>query len=139
MHSEILRAFNDSCELRPRQRYFGGRFSPAADAYVDERSHELVARFELPGVSLADIELTVDSRELVVRGERAFASGEGRVYQQVEMDYGAFERRLRVVVDIDPEVTTATYEAGILEVRMALVERAAGAHKIDIRRHGGEA
>lgn len=139
MHKEILRAFDDSCEIATRQRYYGGCFCPAADAFFDENAHELVARFELPGVSFDEIELLVDRRELVVRGERAFATGEGRIYQQVEMDFGPFERRLRIAVDVDPEATTATYEAGILEVRMALPECDAGARKIDIQKSGGEA
>lgn len=138
MHSDILRAFADSCEIASRQRYFGGRYSPAADAFFDERTRELVARFELPGVTLEEIELLVDRRELVVRGERSFVTAEGRVYQQVEMDYGPFERRVRITVDVDPEATTATYEAGILEVRMALAERGCGARRIDIQKTGGE-
>ena len=53
-----------------------------------------------------------------MRGERTFPTREGRVYQQVEMDYGPFERRVRLMIDVDPDVTTATYEAGILEVRL---------------------
>ena len=138
MHGDILRAFADSCAIASRQRYFGGRYSPAADAFFDERTRELVARFELPGVSLEEIELLVDRRELVVRGERSFVTAEGRVYQQVEMDYGPFERRVRITVDVDPEATTATYEAGILEVRMALAERGGGARRIDIEKTGGE-
>ena len=137
MHNEILRAFDETCQLTARQRSLGGTYAPAADAYLDELSRELVARFELPGVCLDAIELLVDRRELIVRGERAFASGEGRVYQQLEMDYGRFERRLRFTVDVDPEAATATYEAGILEVRMALVQRGGGAQKVDIHTRGG--
>ena len=94
-------------------------------------------RFDLPGVVMSDIELLVDRRELVVRGERSFQTKEGRVYQQVEMDYGPFERRVRLMVDVDPEVTTATYEAGILEVRLTLTPQG-GARKIDIQTGGGD-
>ena len=139
MHDELLRAFDDSCQLiAARQRYYAGRFSPAADAYFDEHTNELVARFQIPGLALDDIDLFVDRRELRVRGERPFHSGEGRIYQQVEMDYGAFERRVRLNIDVDPEATTATYEAGILEVRMRLAEREEGARKIDIGKRGGQ-
>jgi HSP20 family protein len=60
------------------------------------------------------------------------------VYQQVEMDYGPFERRVRLMVDVDPDVATATYEAGVLEVRLTLTERDAGARKIDIQTGGGD-
>ena len=53
------------------------------------------------------------------------------------MDYGPFERRVRLMVDVDPEVTTATYEAGILEVRLTLTPQG-GARKIDIQTGGGD-
>lgn len=140
MHDELLRAFDQSCQMAAtRQRYQGGRFSPAADAFFDENSNELVARFELPGLALEDIELLVDRREVVVRGERVFDSQEGRVYQQVELDYGPFERHVRISADVDPEATTATYHAGILEVRMGLAPRPSGARKVDIRKTGGPA
>jgi HSP20 family protein len=138
LHNEVLRAFNDSCVVSTRQQYRGRGFRPAADAYFEEESREIVVRFELPGMALEDIELLVDRRELVVRGERGFPSGEGRVYQQVEMDYGPFERRVRLMVDVEPEVTTATYDAGVLEVRLTLTEREAGARRIDIRTGGDE-
>ena len=62
-------------------------------------------RFQLPGLDRDDIELLSDRRELVVRGERRFPGGEHRVYQQVEMDYGTFERRVRLMVDVEPETT----------------------------------
>jgi HSP20 family protein len=139
MHNEVLRAFNDSCVIATRQQYRGRGFQPAADAFFEEDTREIVVRFELPGMALDEIELLVDRHELVVRGERAFPTKEGRVYQQVEMDYGPFERRVRLMVDVDPEVTTATYEAGILEVRLTLTERESGARKIDIQTGGGEA
>ncbi len=141
MHNEVLRAFNDSCVIATRHQHRGRGFRPKADAFYQEGSREIVVRFDLPGMALDDIELLVDRRELVVRGERRFPGGEGRVYQQVEMDYGPFERRVRLMVDVDPDVTTATYEAGILEVRLSLVEQETGARKIDIQttETGGEA
>jgi HSP20 family protein len=138
LHNEVLRAFNDSCIMAARQPYRGRGFRPAADAYFEEDTREIVVRFELTGLAMADIELLVDRRELVVRGERAFPTREGRVYQQVEMDYGPFERRVRLMVDVDPDVTTATYEAGVLEVRLTLTGREAGARKIDIKTGGGD-
>jgi HSP20 family molecular chaperone IbpA len=56
----------------------------------------------------------------------------------VEMDYGPFERRVRLMVDVDPDVTPATYEAGVREVRLILTERDAGARKIDIQTGRGD-
>ena len=132
MQDEVLRAFNDSCVISTRQQYRGRGFRPAADAFFEEPTREIVVRFQLPGLERDDIELLSDRRELVVRGERTFPGGGSRVYQQVEMDYGPFERRVRLMVDVDPDSTTATYEAGILEVRLTLVDPEARARKIEI-------
>lgn len=132
MHEEVLRAFNDSCAISARSPVRGRGFRPAADAFFQEQTREIVVRFELPGLERDEIELLVDRRELVVRGERRFPSGDGRVYQQVEMDYGPFERTVRLMVDVEPDSTSATYEAGVLEVRLTLVDRDVAARKIDI-------
>jgi len=132
MHEEVLRAFNDAWLRGGRQQHRGRGFTPGADAFFQEQTREIVVRFELPGMERDDIELFVERREIVVRGERRFPGGEGRVYQQVEMDYGPFERRVRLMVDVDPETTSATYEAGILEVRLTLVDHDPPLRKIPI-------
>lgn len=132
MHNEVLRAFNDSCLISTRQPYRGRGFRPAADAFFQEQTREIVVRFELPGMERDEIELFVERREIVVRGERRFSGGEGRVYQQVEMDYGPFERRVRLMVDVEPDSTSATYEAGVLEVRLTLIDRETSLRKIQI-------
>ena len=131
LHSEVLRAFNDVCVPHGRQHVSRGGFCPLADAFLEEGGDEIVVRFELPGMSREDIQLYVERRSLMVRGERAFPGSERRVYQQVEMDYGPFERRIRLTVDVDPDATAATYEAGILEVRLKLVQHP-GARQIPI-------
>ena len=64
MHNEVLRAFNDSCLMAARQPYRGRGFRPAADAYFEEDTREIVVRFELTGLAMDDIELLVDRREL---------------------------------------------------------------------------
>jgi len=132
MHDEVLRAFNDSYLANSRRQFRKHGFKPAADAFFEEQTREIVVRFELPGMERDDIELFVERREIVVRGERRFPGGEGRVYQQVEMDYGPFERRVRLMVDVEPDTTSATYEAGVLEVRLTLVDRDTSARKIQI-------
>jgi len=131
LHNEVLRAFDDICAVRGRQQRGASGFMPLADAFYEESSRQIVVRFELPGMERDDISLFVERRELAVRGDRRFPAGEGRVYQQVEMDYGPFERRIRLTVDVDPDATTATYEAGVLEVRLTLIERE-GAKQIRI-------
>jgi HSP20 family molecular chaperone IbpA len=69
LHNEVLRAFNDSCVIATRQ-YSGRGFRPAADAYFEEDTREIVVRFDLAGMAMSDIELLVDRR----RGRAASTS-----------------------------------------------------------------
>jgi HSP20 family protein len=137
LHREVLRTFDNACISRSAQYSSRAGFVPLADVYFEEKSRELVVRFELPGLSREDIRLEVEPRKVLVRGRRTFPGGEHRVYQQVEMDYGDFERQIRLAVDIDVDATQATYEAGILEVRLPLVANEPRKQRIEIR-IGGE-
>lgn len=132
MHQDVLRVFNDVCYQRGKQRPAGVGFAPLADVYFDEGEREIVVRFEVPGMRRDDIQLYVERRQIIVGGSREFAGGENRVYQQVEMDYGRFERRIRLTVDVDVDETQATYEAGILEVRLALLRHESKPQQIEI-------
>lgn len=136
-HRDVLRAFNDVCVGRSKQYPAKVGFVPLADVYFEEDTREIVVRFELPGLSREEIQLYVERRNLVVQGKREFEGGERRVYQQVEMDYGEFERRIRLAVDVDVDKTLASYEAGILEVRLPLLVHDAKGQQIEIKIEAG--
>jgi Molecular chaperone (small heat shock protein) len=137
LHREVLRTFDNACISRSAQYSSRAGFVPLADVYFEEESRQLVVRFELPGLTREVIQLEVEPRKVVVHGRRSFSGGDGRVYQQVEMDYGDFERHIRFAVDVDVDATEATYEAGILEVRLPLVADEPRKQRIEIR-IGGE-
>lgn len=137
LHREVLRTFDSACISRSAQFASRAGFVPLADVYFEEASRELVVRFELPGLRREDIQLDVEPRKVVVHGRRGFLGGEHRVYQQVEMDYGDFERQIRLAVDVDVETAQATYDAGVLEVRLPLLTHEPRKQRIEIR-VGGE-
>ena len=60
---------------------------------------------------------------LVVAGERCRPPGEGR-YQQMEIDYGPFERRISLDEPVDTAAATARYEHGMLTIELPIVETA---------------
>lgn len=132
-HKDVLRVFDDVCLSRGKQYQARAGFVPLADVYFEERQREIVVRFELPGMSRDDIQLYVERRQITVRGRREFGGGEHRVYQQVEVDYGEFERRIRLTVDVDAEGCQAVYEAGVLEVRLPLLQHEGKPQQIEIR------
>ena len=133
LHREVLRTFENACIPRSAQYAMRAGFVPLADVFFEEDARALVVRFELPGLSRDEIELDVESRKVTVRGRRTFPGGEHRVYQQVEMDYGDFERQIRLAVDVDVAAAQATYDAGILEVRLPLVAHDAKKQRIEIQ------
>jgi HSP20 family protein len=132
-HREVLRAFNDACLVRGGQYSPRPGFVPLADVYFEQETREIVVRFELPGMSREDIQLFVERRQITVQGHREFAGGDRRVYQQVEMDYGEFERRIRLTVDVEVDGVQAVYEAGMLEVRLPLQQHDTKATQVEIQ------
>jgi HSP20 family protein len=132
-HKDVLRVFEDACVARSKGYQARVGFVPLADVYFEELDREIVVRFELPGMRREDIQLFVERRQITIQGHRDFGGGEHRVYQQVEMDYGDFERRIRLTVDIDADRTQAVYEAGVLEVRLPLLQHDSKPQQIEIR------
>jgi HSP20 family molecular chaperone IbpA len=133
LENEVLRVFNDACSARAQRPVTHRGYCPPADVYFESDSGQIIVRFEIPGLDRDEINLLVDRRQIVVRGERRFPRASTRSYQQVELDYGPFERRLRLAVDINPDNTAATYDNGILEVRLALAQREHEVSQIPIR------
>ncbi len=87
----------------------------------DEDGH-LVVRAEMPGVDPdKDLEVTVEDGLLTIRGERRSktASDEkGRHFS--EMQYGSFSRTVPLPDGTSEQDVTASYQNGILEVRLPL-------------------
>ncbi|MGD9572708.1 MAG: Hsp20/alpha crystallin family protein [Thermoleophilia bacterium] len=91
------------------------------DVYLtDGPPPALTVELDLAGVDPGAIDVGLTEDLLVVRGERR-RSGEGRrVYQHAEIAWGPFERRLRLGVAVDPAAATASYENGILRIRLPI-------------------
>jgi len=59
-----------------------------------EEQDELFIQVALPGVDPSNIQVTIDSKEVVVTGMRPFAAGNRTIVQRMEIPYGRFERRI---------------------------------------------
>lgn len=100
-------------------------FRPNVDSFHSDDPHELTVVVELPGVDPPSVTLAVSERLLVITGERLRDRGPGRVYQQMEIEYGPFERRVPLAEDVDPGRARARYEQGMLTVSLPVAPRAA--------------
>jgi HSP20 family protein len=100
----------------------GGGFVPAVDVYYEEDPPRAVVEAELAGVDPDEIGLEIEGRDLVIAGNRNPADAEGRVYQQIEIDFGPFRRVVSLGADVDADRARATYRDGILRVELPLLQ-----------------
>ena len=93
------------------------RWIPAMD--LVETDEHFVLKADLPGLAEEDVNLEVEDNVLTVSGERQAEHEDKREgYVRVERSYGAFRRSLTLPEGIDPERVTASFDKGVLEVRI---------------------
>ena len=80
----------------------------------------LVIRADLPGIDPdADVELTVSDGMLHIEAERREEEKqEGRGYVRQEVRYGSLSRSVPLPAGVTGADITATYKAGVLEIRV---------------------
>lgn len=92
-----------------------GTWSPPVDIYETPTGYVLTA--ELPGVSLADIDLKVVDGTLILKGERPWGRDpHGENIHRLESSYGKFERTFNLSERIDAEKISAELDKGVLKV-----------------------
>jgi HSP20 family protein len=121
MRRQIDELFGDvwsRAGLAPQRR---GGFRPRVDVYYcgDERPVAVI-KADLAGVGSENINIEVHGRTVVISGERSARDAEGRVYQQIEIESGPFEREIQLGADVVADQARATYEDGILRVEIPL-------------------
>ena len=123
MRREMDELFGDVFDrsgLAPQRR---GGFSPAVDVFYEGDPPRAVVHAELAGIDPDEISLEIEGRELVIAGHRRPAESEGRVYQQLEIDFGPFRRTIPLGAEVVADEARATYRDGILRVELPLVQQ----------------
>ena len=114
LQGEIEELFADLWQVprfaRPRQG-----FRPQVDCYRTDDPPELDGRRRARRASTRpSIEIAVARARADGRGPRERPRAPGHVYQQMEIDYGPFERQVALRRRVDPAGASATYERGLL-------------------------
>ena len=138
LQAEIEELFADLWQV-PRFSGLRHGFRPAVDCFVTDDPHQLVIVVELAGVDPESIEIGVDERALTISGQRTRPRVDGQVYQQAEIEYGRFERRIPLGTRRRARLgESATYEAGMLRITLPVAKRAARGRPaaIVVRRNG---
>jgi HSP20 family protein len=98
------------------------RWTPAMDL-VEGEDH-FVLRADLPGLAEEDVAIEVQDNTLSVSGERQ-AEHEQREkgWYRVERSFGRFSRSLTLPEGINPDAIEASFDKGVLEVRIPKPEQ----------------
>ena len=134
LQAEIEQLFADLWQV---PRFTGRRqgFRPNVDCFHTDDPHALTVVIELPGVDPESVRVVAGERLLAIAGERRRPRVPGRVYQQMEIEYGPFQRQVSLAEDVDPERATARFEHGVLTVQLPVAERVShGQVTIEVRR-----
>ncbi|KAH9835908.1 HSP20-like chaperone [Rhodofomes roseus] len=90
---------------------------PRMDVHEDEKSAQITASFELPGLKKEDVNIDVHNNVLTVSGESKLSSErDENGYAVRERRYGRFSRAIPLPQGIKHEDVKATLENGVLTV-----------------------
>jgi HSP20 family protein len=131
LQGEIEELFADLWQV-PRFSGLRHGFKPAVDCFHTPDPPLLTIVVELPGVDPESVHVAVEERSLTISGERPRPRVAGQVYQQMEIEYGAFSRTIQLAKDIDPEAASAGYERGLLTIALPLADHAARPQAVTI-------
>lgn len=100
-------------QVRPSERVW----NPAADVYQGQNGW--MVKVDLAGVCADDLELVLDDSRLLIRGcRRDTFYREGYTYQQMEITYSRFEKRVEFPCSIEAGSLTHEYRDGFLIITM---------------------
>lgn len=100
-------------------------FSGATDvrirSNVSETDQEFCVTAELPGLTEADVDVSVTGDRILIKGEKKSEKEDrkdekGRQFHRVERTSGAFERMMVLPFNIDPDTVQAVVKHGVLTV-----------------------
>lgn len=123
---------------RLAEHVFGTAARPAGmpmDAY--RAGDDVVIHLDLPGVDPDSIDLDVERNVLTIRAERRSPAPEGAEQIASERPVGHFSRQVFLGDTLDTDRIGASYDAGVLTVRVPVAEQAKP-RKISVS-GGGEA
>ena len=117
LQDRVRRLVDDVFHISRPMAFSEGGWVPAVDIY--EAPDAVYVVVEAAGVDTESLRLTFEGQFLHLIGQRhsPVTLGKRRFYQ-MEIEYGPFERILRIPVVVDLEEIEAHYENGLLIVEM---------------------
>ena len=95
---------------------------PPVNIFSDKDGY--VVRVEIPGVDPAQLTIETNGRTLTIAGKRDVSAPAGGSFHRRERGSGEFSRSLQLPDDLDAGRAVASYQLGILTVRVPKREEA---------------
>lgn len=108
-------------------------FRPQLDCFQTEDPATFTVVVDIAGIEPERVRVTTSDRALVISGERRRDESGGRTYQQMEVEYGPFQRVIQLPEDADPANAEATYDKGLLRIVMPIAKPATRVRPVPIR------
>lgn len=106
---------------RPQLTFSGWSAAPMDAVRTDDA---VVLHVDLPGVDPSSVDLTVEGNVLTLTAERSWALGEGEESLVRERRHGRVRRQVQLADSLDGSNVTASYDRGVLTVRVPVAEQA---------------
>ena len=98
-------------------------WAPSVEIY--ENNDSFIIRAELPGVDRDEIDISMAGNTLTIKGKRRPAADvKEEQYLYCEACYGSFSRSITMPAAVDADKIEATYENGVLEIRVPKAKEA---------------
>ncbi len=94
-----------------------------------EEKDELVMRAELPGMRKEDIDISLENDCLSIKAEKKQEEvSENATYYSCERCFGTYSRSASLPFPVNGDKISATFENGLLEIRLPKAEEAKAKH-----------
>ncbi len=122
----LSRPFGDATLL-------GGQWAPAVDVY--DSADNILIKADLPGLNKDDIDVTVESDQLILKGEKKKENEiEEDNYYKTERFTGSFFRTIPLPAEVEAEKVDAKFSDGVLTLNLPKREEAKPKRiKIDVK------
>jgi HSP20 family protein len=118
MRFDPLREFDRLME----QNFAGARLPRSMPMTARRRGEEFLVELDVPGVSMDDVELTVERNVVTIRARRSPDRQEGDEVIIDERLYGEYSRQLFLGDNLDPDGLTAELRDGVLRLTIPVSE-----------------
>jgi len=119
---DILRIISDFSELRfPTFIEHTRKWHPPVDVVEDE--DRLIILVDLAGILVEDVKVKKEGNTIIIQGiRRQLLPLKNPVYHHMEIDYGEFERGIRIPRKFQNGEIKASYKDGFMKIEIKLPE-----------------